>query len=114
MLREDLIRLNSGYCVVLIDLDRFKDYNDSQGHQGGDRVLELIGGILIENTRATERAYRYGGEELLVLLPDEDDEEGRVLAERLRPKCEISLSCTQVRAPWHRHVQRRRRRGSSG
>ena len=81
-------RYGEGYCVVLIDLDRFKGYNDDYGHQAGDRVLVQIGELLDETMRASERAYRYGGEELVLVLRDQDVDAGRSLVERQRAQLE--------------------------
>jgi diguanylate cyclase (GGDEF)-like protein len=83
-LREDLDELPARYCIVLIDLDRFKGYNDDQGHQAGDRVLARVGELLNQTVREGEHAYRYGGEELLIVLRGEHLEAGAALAERIR------------------------------
>lgn len=56
--------------LVLLDVDHFKDYNDSFGHLAGDDVLRLVGRILRSRVRPTDRLARYGGEEFVVLLPD--------------------------------------------
>ena len=77
-------RYGEGYCVVLIDLDRFKDYNDDYGHQAGDRALVQIAELLDGAMRVGERAYRSGGEELVLVLPDQDVDAGRALVERQR------------------------------
>jgi diguanylate cyclase (GGDEF)-like protein len=77
-------RYGQGFCLVLIDLDRFKDYNDEQGHQAGDRVLRHVGALLKENGREVDLAYRYGGEELLLILRHQGSDAGQVLAERRR------------------------------
>jgi diguanylate cyclase (GGDEF)-like protein len=90
-LREDLADLEAqhkryghGYCLVLIDLDRFKQYNDDHGHLAGDLVLARIADMLNRTMRATDRAYRYGGEELLLVLRGQDLNAGFMLAERNR------------------------------
>lgn len=92
-LREDFADLDAqakrygqGYCLVLIDLDHFKQYNDDHGHQAGDLVLARVANMIDENMRASDRAYRYGGEELLLLLRDQELEAGHALAERHRMK----------------------------
>ncbi|MEA2315551.1 MAG: hypothetical protein QOI03_2243 [Solirubrobacteraceae bacterium] len=77
-------RYGQGFCLVLIDLDRFKDYNDDQGHQAGDRVLEWVAGLLKEEGREVDLAYRYGGEELLLIVRHQGAESGQALAERRR------------------------------
>ena len=90
-LDEDLEELASqaerhgrSYCLVLCDLDRFKDYNDALGHQAGDHALRRVAEMLAELTRGADRVYRYGGEELLLILPDQDENEGAAVAERHR------------------------------
>ncbi len=90
-LREDLDDLEAhhkryghGYCLVLIDLDRFKEYNDDHGHLAGDLVLARVADMLNTMMRATDRAYRYGGEELLLVLRGQDLNAGFALAERNR------------------------------
>ena len=79
-LEEDLARLDldgdvtrGGVAFVLIDLDRFKAYNDRHGHPAGDWVLRRVADTLGESIRAADRLYRYGGEELLVLLAGVDE-----------------------------------------
>jgi diguanylate cyclase (GGDEF)-like protein len=72
------------YCLVLCDLDRFKDYNDALGHQAGDAALREVARALSDEARGGDRVYRYGGEELLLILPDHDLQEGSAVAERHR------------------------------
>ncbi len=69
--------------MVLGDLDRFKDVNDTHGHQAGDVVLREVASLLREQLRAFDLAYRIGGEEFLILLPGSDRARSRELAERL-------------------------------
>jgi diguanylate cyclase (GGDEF)-like protein len=71
-------------CVVMLDLDRFKDYNDKEGHQAGDRLLKLCAAAWSNQLRTTDVLARYGGEEFSLLLPGCTLEDGRVLVERLR------------------------------
>ena len=55
--------------VVMMDVDRFKSINDTYGHQAGDTVLQTLGMLLLENTRISDIACRYGGDEMLVVMP---------------------------------------------
>ncbi len=79
-LEEDLLALDAqgdsaraDVAFVLIDLDRFKPYNDRHGHPAGDWVLRRVADTLGESIRGADRIYRYGGEELLVLLATVDE-----------------------------------------
>lgn len=70
--------------VLLLDVDHFKTYNDTQGHQGGDQALIALSNVLKTTVRPYDFATRYGGEEFLVLLPNTSLPEAIVTAERLR------------------------------
>ena len=90
-LEEDLaiydarrVRYGHTYCVLLCDLDRFKALNDRQGHQAGDRVLCAVADTLGRESRTSDAVYRYGGEELLVLLAEQTLEGALVVCERMR------------------------------
>ncbi|MDP9825314.1 GGDEF domain-containing protein [Kineosporia succinea] len=72
------------YAVALFDLDRFKVYNDRLGHQAGDRALQSVAGLLDTGCRAEDRIYRYGGEELLLLLRSVDVDQAWAIVERHR------------------------------
>ncbi|GAB2817255.1 GGDEF domain-containing protein [Lentzea nigeriaca] len=82
------IRNHSGYAVALFDVDFFKRYNDSQGHLAGDEVLRQVAAIFTTNTRKADLVYRYGGEEFLVLLSDQDLASAVIGAERVRAAVE--------------------------
>jgi diguanylate cyclase (GGDEF)-like protein len=77
-------RSRRGFAVVLADIDRFKDVNDSFGHDPGDEVLRELAKRLRAGVRAVDLAGRWGGDEFLVILPDTDADGGRELAEKLR------------------------------
>ena len=83
-IEQGLAWLNRGrpMAVVMIDLDQFKRVNDIQGHLAGDRVLQSIGDALRRSTREVDVAGRYGGDEFVVVLPDTNQEEGRVAGNR--------------------------------
>jgi diguanylate cyclase (GGDEF)-like protein len=90
-LHEDLIavhergkRSQSPYTVALCDLDGFKAFNDTYGHLEGDEALRRIGSAIAAHIRTGDSAYRYGGEEFLILLPDATPEGAIVGMERLR------------------------------
>jgi len=72
------------FSVVLIDLDKFKEVNDSMGHFEGDLVLARVGRLLEQKSRQSNVVARYGGDEFIVLMPETGAEQAQVLAERLR------------------------------
>ena len=71
------------YSVVLFDVDNFKLYNDYYGHLAGDYALKKISDHMKETIRQSDRLYRYGGEEILLLLPETNVSGAAILAERL-------------------------------
>ncbi len=77
-----------GFCFVLLDIDHFKQINDTHGHDAGDEVLAQLAGILREHTRSTDLAARLGGEEFCVVFPDTGLADGERLAEALRAAIE--------------------------
>ena len=81
-------RKESSLAVVMIDLDHFKRLNDQHGHLLGDAVLRAVAGAITETLRETDIACRYGGEELIVLLPDCDMESALMKAEEIRIRIE--------------------------
>ncbi len=70
--------------ILLIDIDHFKDFNDKFGHQFGDQVLRLIAKLLKDGLRSDDLAARFGGEELVGVLPGADVKVARAVAERIR------------------------------
>jgi diguanylate cyclase (GGDEF)-like protein len=83
-------QLEEPLALIVIDLDKFKFVNDSHGHQIGDEVLRDVGTGLKKIVGGRGRCYRYGGEELGVLLPNFSSDEATVLAERIRKHFEAS------------------------
>lgn len=80
------IREKTPFSVIIIDVDHFKQFNDTYGHKCGDFVLQSLAGFLIENTRQSDIVCRYGGEEFIILMPDAALESAHDRAERLRKK----------------------------
>ncbi len=72
------------FSVVLIDLDKFKEVNDTMGHFEGDLVLARVGRLLEQKSRQSNVVARYGGDEFVVLMPETGPDQAQVLAERLR------------------------------
>jgi diguanylate cyclase (GGDEF)-like protein len=77
-------RFGGASSLLMIDLDHFKKVNDTYGHPAGDAVLRAVAEVLSARKRAVDSCFRYGGEELALLLPRTDLEGGAELAERLR------------------------------
>lgn len=71
-------------CLMLIDIDHFKRFNDTWGHQTGDQVLRLVAMTLKSNIKGKDIAARYGGEEFAAILPDIDLEGAVILADNIR------------------------------
>lgn len=86
-LRADLDRARRygrPLSLLLVDVDHFKSINDRFGHQAGDEVLRQLGRVIQSSIRAADYAARYGGEELVVVMPEIEGEEAMTTAERLR------------------------------
>lgn len=77
-------RSGRAFSVVLMDLDKFKEVNDSLGHLEGDLVLARVGRLLEQKCRQSNVVARYGGDEFIILMPETGIEQAQVLAERLR------------------------------
>ena len=81
-------RFGSTFSIIMIDLDFFKTYNDTYGHLAGDDVLAGIGKCIQASIRNVDTAFRYGGEEFAVILPETTTEGAYLVAERIREKIE--------------------------
>lgn len=77
-------RLGTELGILLVDVDDFKQINDTYGHSTGDEVLRAIGGVLKQVIRRSDAAGRIGGDEFLVVLPDVDGLQAHQVAERIR------------------------------
>jgi len=77
-------RYRQPLTLLLLDLDDFKRFNDAYGHVEGDHVLLRVGQVIKRSLRQTDSAYRYGGEEFVILLPMTTSADGAVTAERIR------------------------------
>jgi two-component system cell cycle response regulator len=94
---ERALRYDSSMALLLIDLDHFKQVNDTYGHLVGDDVLRDVGQLLRETIRGCDIVARYGGEEFLVLLPETDDAGAESFAERIRLAVEEHLFAREAR-----------------
>jgi diguanylate cyclase (GGDEF)-like protein/PAS domain S-box-containing protein len=79
-------RYERPFSAIMLDLDRFKNYNDTHGHVAGDRLLVDVAKIISREVRETDLAVRYGGEEFIVLLPETRLARAWEVAERIREK----------------------------
>ena len=70
--------------VILLDIDHFKSFNDTRGHQAGDALLGQLGIVLRNALRGVDRPARYGGEEFVIVCPETESHEARLIAERIR------------------------------
>jgi len=77
-------RYNRQLGLIMIDIDYFKHYNDTNGHQMGDLLLKELAGILKEAVRETDMVARFGGEEFIIMLPETSKAQTKNLAENLR------------------------------
>jgi diguanylate cyclase (GGDEF)-like protein len=76
--------LDQPLSVLWIDLDEFKQVNDLHSHEAGDEVLQQVASVVRTLTEKKGQPYRYGGDEIVVLLPDHSTYEAASLAERIR------------------------------
>ena len=77
-------RYGQPLSVIMLDIDHFKQYNDTHGHVEGDRLLVKVAHIFLKAMRTADYVFRYGGEEFLVMLPGADISKACKTAERLR------------------------------
>jgi len=91
---ESAKRYGQPLSVIMLDIDHFKKYNDTNGHVEGDRLLVKIAHIYLVTMRTADSVFRYGGEEFLVLLPETDLTNACKAAERLRKAVEAEAGVT--------------------
>jgi len=103
-MREELARARrygAPLSLLMVDIDHFKRVNDSYGHAVGDQVIAHVAKLLLKDRRASDIVVRYGGEELVLLLPHTPLDGAQILADRLREMVEL----TPYRTPMGRdHV----------
>ncbi len=85
-------RYDTELSCLMIDLDNFKQVNDTFGHPAGDKLLLLTAETITSQLRSADVAARFGGDEFVVLLPQTDAERARVLAERITEKLALDLA----------------------
>jgi len=90
-------RYGGALGLVLVDLDFFKAYNDKYGHMAGDKILAQIGQLVERSVRTTDIAFRYGGDEFAILLPQTVTDDAFIVAERVRGKIASEMRGKQIR-----------------
>jgi len=93
------LRYGNSYGLVLCDVDHFKAYNDTEGHLAGDEALRRVARAVTACLRSSDGVFRYGGEEIVALLPEQGLRESAVTAERLRSTVE-ALALPRRNGPW--------------
>ncbi len=103
-LKEEIARhsrYSNAFSLLMLDLDNLKTYNDIYGHPAGDEILKQIGSIIRSSIRNADQAFRYGGDEFTVILPQTSGEDAYVVAERVREQIasemkakEIAITCS--------------------
>ncbi len=81
-------RYRHSLSLAIFDIDNFKNFNNTYGHQAGDRVIMELVKIIISNSRSIDIPCRYGGEEFIIILPETTKEEALIVVERIRQKVE--------------------------
>ncbi len=96
--------LEKVYGIFLIDLDHFKNVNDTYGHEAGDMVLKKVSNIFHTSVRHTDTILRWGGEEFLIILKNSDESYLDVFAEKLRKKLRVLITPLEEIRPSRAHV----------
>ncbi|MEL7565144.1 MAG: GGDEF domain-containing protein [Dehalobacterium sp.] len=93
---ERFKRTKRPLSLAILDLDNFKNINDTYGHLEGDRILTELSNILKKHTRAIDTVARWGGEEFAIILPETNIEGAKICAERIRSLIENCNSCHKI------------------
>jgi diguanylate cyclase (GGDEF)-like protein len=92
----DLLRTSTPFVLVVADLDRFKDLNDTYGHETGDRALQLFAEVLSSNVRGRDLVARFGGEEFVLVYPEMNVQTGMEVLERIRSALADAISIAAI------------------
>ena len=98
-LKEEIARhsrYSNAFSLLMLDLDNLKTYNDIYGHPAGDEILKQIGAIIRSSIRNADQAFRYGGDEFTVILPQTISEDAYVVAERVREQIASEMKAKEV------------------
>ncbi|HOP40810.1 MAG TPA: diguanylate cyclase [Geobacteraceae bacterium] len=97
-------RYEEPLSLILLDIDNFKGYNDTYGHMEGDHVLSVLAEVIRHNLRSADTAFRYGGEEFTIILPETEGANALMVAERLRKGFEGTVLTPLPRSEVHMTV----------
>jgi len=89
-----LKRFPAALSLLMLDIDNFKNYNDTQGHQAGDELLKAVAKVFKGSVRGVDIVSRYGGEEFVIILPQADKKAAQIIAERLRVQVGLYFPAT--------------------
>ena len=89
-------RYGNVFSLFLLDLDNFKAYNDIYGHPSGDKLLNQIGGIIRRSIRNPDQAFRYGGDEFIVILPETTMDDAYIVGDRVRDQVASEMKAEEI------------------
>ncbi len=92
-------RYGTNFALIMLDIDFFKKVNDNFGHPEGDRILKEIVLRIKSNLRDTDTLYRYGGEEFMILLPQNNEDDAFIIGERIRTDIEKNIKTQKDQKP---------------
>ncbi|MBL7171131.1 MAG: GGDEF domain-containing protein, partial [Candidatus Omnitrophica bacterium] len=92
-------RYKHNLSILMCDIDYFKNYNDTNGHEAGNEILKKVAGIMTNSARDVDLIARYGGEEFVLVLIETDKDNAKLFAERLREKIEKETFPHQEKQP---------------
>lgn len=96
---ENAHTVNSPLSVIMVDLDNFKQFNDVHGHVSGDHALQVAAKVIAAGLRPTDFAARFGGEEMLVILPATQQKSALMVAQRLCERLRQAVVFSELRKP---------------
>lgn len=89
-------RYGGTFSMLILDLDSFKAYNDIYGHLAGDRLLRHVGKIMKNTIRSADQAFRYGGDEFTIILPETNIDDAYMVAERTRKEIAAEMKALNI------------------
>lgn len=101
LFQGQLRRYGHRYAAAILDLDRFRAYNETYGQLAGDEALRVVAATIAHQLRTGDRAYRFGGDELVVLLPEQTPASARIAVERIREAVDALALQHLGNPPWN-------------